>query len=113
MYKKHIIYNLDYKINILKLFCNSYTMLVIYLFTNLCKDNQNVLFPIVDHNETAIICDDNQNVLFPLVEHNETAIISQAIWKNSPKAVIGENATLQCIFSGMWVAPFLLMKIHT
>uniref|UniRef100_A0A8W8I7D2 Ig-like domain-containing protein n=1 Tax=Magallana gigas TaxID=29159 RepID=A0A8W8I7D2_MAGGI len=32
-------------------------------------------------------------------EHNSTAI-SQSIWKNNPKAVIGENATLQCIFSG-------------
>lgn len=66
-------------------------MLVIYLLSFLYEGNQNVVF-------------------FSIVEHNRTAIL-QAIWKNNPKAVIGENATLQCIFSGMWVALYLLINI--
>lgn len=51
-----------------------------------------------------------KTLFFPIVEHNSTAI-SQAIWNNNPKAVIGENATLQCIFSGRLVALYLLMNI--
>lgn len=51
-----------------------------------------------------------KTLFFPIVEHNGTAI-SQAIWKNNHKAVIGENAMLQCIFSGRWVALYLLMNI--
>lgn len=51
-----------------------------------------------------------KTVFFSIVEHNRTAIL-QAIWKNNPKAVIGENATLQCIFSGRWVALYLLINI--
>lgn len=66
-------------------------MLVIYLLSFLYEGNQNVVF-------------------FSIVEHNRTAIL-QAIWKNNLKAVIGENATLQCIFSGMWVALYLLINI--
>lgn len=52
-----------------------------------------------------------KTLFFPIVEQNSTAI-SQAIWKNNPKAIIGENATLQCIFSGRLVALYLLMNIN-
>lgn len=51
-----------------------------------------------------------KTLFFSIVEHNRTAIL-QAIWKNNPKAVIGENATLQCIFFGRWVALYLLINI--
>lgn len=51
-----------------------------------------------------------KTLFFSIVEHNRTAIL-QAIWKNNPKAVIGENATLQCIFSGRWVALYFLINI--
>uniref|UniRef100_A0A8W8I7C6 Ig-like domain-containing protein n=1 Tax=Magallana gigas TaxID=29159 RepID=A0A8W8I7C6_MAGGI len=41
----------------------------------------------------------NENVIIDSEENNDT-VTSKAIWKNNPKARIGENATLQCIFSG-------------
>lgn len=31
----------------------------------------------------------------------------KGIWRNTPKAVLGESATLQCIFSGRQVSLFL------